>query len=89
MIDNTDLRAYYNTVGCQTISPDGRYLVAGNIYGDISIFELVDYNYTILAKQSLSMFLLLVFPWFLGRNNPRKVLGQVLLLPLKPIKILK
>ncbi|XP_053625625.1 THO complex subunit 6 [Plodia interpunctella] len=30
----------YNTVLCQTFSPCGKYLVAGNIYGQMAIFDL-------------------------------------------------
>ncbi|XP_072943789.1 THO complex subunit 6 [Epargyreus clarus] len=30
----------YNTVLCQTFSPCGKYLVAGNIYGQLAIFDL-------------------------------------------------
>lgn len=31
----------YNTVLSQTLSPCGKYLVAGNIYGDLAVFEYV------------------------------------------------
>lgn len=31
----------YNTVLCQAFSPDGNYLTAGNIYGDVSVYEYV------------------------------------------------
>ncbi|XP_068629842.1 THO complex subunit 6 [Battus philenor] len=30
----------YNTVLCQTFSPCGKYLIAGNIYGQIAVFDL-------------------------------------------------
>lgn len=30
----------YNTILCQNLSPCGKYLVAGNIYGQIAVFEL-------------------------------------------------
>ncbi|XP_014211573.1 THO complex subunit 6 [Copidosoma floridanum] len=40
MHENLTSKLFYNTVMCQTISPDGRYLLAGNIYGDISVFDL-------------------------------------------------
>ncbi|KOB74155.1 THO complex subunit 6-like protein, partial [Operophtera brumata] len=30
----------YNTVLCQTFSPCGKYMVAGNIYGQIAVFDL-------------------------------------------------
>ncbi|KPJ19061.1 THO complex subunit 6 [Papilio machaon] len=30
----------YNTVLCQTYSPCGKYLIAGNIYGHIAVFDL-------------------------------------------------
>ncbi|KAL0842391.1 hypothetical protein ABMA28_014507 [Loxostege sticticalis] len=30
----------YNTVLCQTFSPCGKYLVAGNIYGQLAVFDL-------------------------------------------------
>ncbi|CAH2073322.1 unnamed protein product, partial [Iphiclides podalirius] len=30
----------YNTVLCQTFSPCGQYLIAGNIYGQIAVFDL-------------------------------------------------
>lgn len=30
----------YNTVLCQTFSPCGKYLVAGNIYGQVAVFDL-------------------------------------------------
>ncbi|XP_012251339.2 THO complex subunit 6 homolog [Athalia rosae] len=33
-------KLFYNTVQCQTFSPDGQYLAAGNIYGAVSIYEL-------------------------------------------------
>ena len=33
-------KLFYNTVLSQTFSPDGNYLLAGNIYGDVSVFEL-------------------------------------------------
>jgi THO complex subunit 6 len=39
MTKNLNAKWFYNTVLCQTFSPDGRYLLAGNIYGDISIYE--------------------------------------------------
>lgn len=39
MIDPTDKKLLYNTVLSQTFSPDGNYLLAGNIYGDVSVFE--------------------------------------------------
>ncbi|XP_053987438.1 THO complex subunit 6 homolog [Hylaeus anthracinus] len=40
MSDTFNQKLFYNTVLSQTFSPDGNYLVAGNIYGDVSIFEL-------------------------------------------------
>ncbi|XP_014602976.1 PREDICTED: THO complex subunit 6 homolog [Polistes canadensis] len=33
-------KLFYNTVLSQTFSSDGNYLAAGNIYGDVSIFDL-------------------------------------------------
>ncbi|XP_011175555.1 THO complex subunit 6 homolog [Solenopsis invicta] len=40
MIESTDKKLLYNTVLSQTFSPDGNYLLAGNIYGDVSVFDL-------------------------------------------------
>ncbi|XP_012272763.1 THO complex subunit 6 homolog [Orussus abietinus] len=40
MLQNVNEKLFYNTVLCQTFSPDGNFLVAGNIYGDVSVFEL-------------------------------------------------
>ncbi|XP_012214822.1 THO complex subunit 6 homolog [Linepithema humile] len=40
MIETTDKKLFYNTILSQTFSPDGNYLLAGNIYGDVSIFDL-------------------------------------------------
>ncbi|KAK0174782.1 hypothetical protein PV327_010512 [Microctonus hyperodae] len=41
MVDSLkDLKLFYNTVLCQTFSPDGKHLVAGNIYGDIAVYDL-------------------------------------------------
>jgi len=40
MNDNLNSKLFYNSVLCQTFSPDGQYLVAGNIYGDISVYDL-------------------------------------------------
>ncbi|XP_058794626.1 THO complex subunit 6 homolog [Phymastichus coffea] len=40
MTEITNSKLHYNSVLCQTFSPDGRYLLAGNIYGDISIYDL-------------------------------------------------
>lgn len=40
MVDSLkDLKIFYNTVLCQTFSPKGKHLVAGNIYGDIAVYE--------------------------------------------------
>lgn len=39
MPENLNNKLFYNTVLCQTFSPSGKHLVAGNIYGDISVFE--------------------------------------------------
>lgn len=39
MIETSNKKLLYNTVLSQTFSPDGNYLLAGNIYGDVSIFE--------------------------------------------------
>lgn len=36
MLDKT----LYNTILCQTYSPCGKYLVAGNIYGQLAVFDL-------------------------------------------------
>ncbi|OWR52270.1 THO complex subunit 6 protein [Danaus plexippus plexippus] len=33
-------KIFYNTVLCQTYSPCGKYLVAGNIYGQLAVFDL-------------------------------------------------
>ncbi|XP_046750767.1 THO complex subunit 6 [Diprion similis] len=33
-------KSFYNTVQCQSFSSDGNYLLAGNIYGDVSVYEL-------------------------------------------------
>ncbi|XP_066596839.1 THO complex subunit 6 homolog [Prorops nasuta] len=33
-------KLFYNTVLSQTFSNDGKYLLAGNIYGDISVYDL-------------------------------------------------
>ncbi|XP_076674117.1 THO complex subunit 6 [Andrena cerasifolii] len=40
MSETFNQKLFYNTVLSQTFSPDGNYLVAGNIYGDVSVFEL-------------------------------------------------
>ncbi|KAJ8676208.1 hypothetical protein QAD02_011994 [Eretmocerus hayati] len=40
MSDNANSKLFYNTVLCQTFSADGQYLIAGNIYGDISVYNL-------------------------------------------------
>ncbi|CAD6236848.1 GSCOCG00008262001-RA-CDS [Cotesia congregata] len=40
MPENLNNKLFYNTVLCQTFSPSGKHLVAGNIYGDISVFDL-------------------------------------------------
>ncbi|CAK9821973.1 THO complex subunit 6 homolog [Anthophora retusa] len=40
MSDAIKQKLFYNTVLSQTFSHDGNYLVAGNIYGDVSVFEL-------------------------------------------------
>ncbi|KAL3270105.1 hypothetical protein HHI36_009163 [Cryptolaemus montrouzieri] len=34
------IKAFYNTILCQTFSPCGNYFVAGDIYGKISVFHL-------------------------------------------------
>lgn len=39
MIETSDKKLIYNTVLSQAFSPDGNYLLAGNIYGDVSVFE--------------------------------------------------
>ena len=39
MTENLNSKLHYNTVLCQTFSPDGKYLLAGNIYGDVSVYE--------------------------------------------------
>ncbi|XP_050678454.1 THO complex subunit 6 homolog [Leptidea sinapis] len=33
-------KMFYNTITCQTFSPCGKYLVAGNIYGQLAVFDL-------------------------------------------------
>ncbi|XP_001601192.2 THO complex subunit 6 homolog [Nasonia vitripennis] len=40
MGENLNSKLFYNTILCQTFSPDGRYLLAGNVYGDISVYDL-------------------------------------------------
>ncbi|XP_076756137.1 THO complex subunit 6 [Xylocopa sonorina] len=40
MSETINQKLFYNTVLSQTFSPDGNYLLAGNIYGDVSVFEL-------------------------------------------------
>ncbi|XP_043282650.1 THO complex subunit 6 [Venturia canescens] len=40
MPENLNEKLYYNTVLCQTFSPNGNFLLAGNIYGDVSIYNL-------------------------------------------------
>lgn len=35
-----DQKLLYNTVLSQTFSPDRNYLLAGNVYGDVSVFDL-------------------------------------------------
>lgn len=39
MTNTIEQKLFYNTVLSQTFSPDGNHLVAGNIYGDVSVFE--------------------------------------------------
>lgn len=38
--DAFDHKLFYNTVLSQTFSADGNYLLAGNIYGDVSVYDL-------------------------------------------------
>ncbi|XP_034951314.1 THO complex subunit 6 homolog [Chelonus insularis] len=40
MPEHSRLKLFYNTVLCQCFSPSGKHLVAGNIYGDISVYDL-------------------------------------------------
>lgn len=40
MPEYLDQKLFYNTVLSQTFSPDGSHLLAGNIYGDVSVFDL-------------------------------------------------
>ncbi|CAB0039864.1 unnamed protein product [Trichogramma brassicae] len=40
MLNYSKSMLHYNVVLCQAFSPDGNYLVAGNIYGDISVFDI-------------------------------------------------
>ncbi|XP_043469527.1 THO complex subunit 6 [Leptopilina heterotoma] len=40
MPENLNQKLFYNTVLCQTFSPDKQFLCAGNIYGDVSIYEI-------------------------------------------------
>ncbi|XP_076653572.1 THO complex subunit 6 [Halictus rubicundus] len=40
MSETFNHKLFYNTVLSQAFSPDGHFLVAGNIYGDVSVFEL-------------------------------------------------
>lgn len=37
--DDMNEKLFYNTVQCQAFSTDGNYLAAGNIYGDVAIYE--------------------------------------------------
>ncbi|EFN83862.1 THO complex subunit 6 homolog isoform X2 [Harpegnathos saltator] len=40
MASTMEQKLFYNTVLSQTFSPDGNYLMTGNIYGDVSVFDL-------------------------------------------------
>ncbi|XP_015596575.1 THO complex subunit 6 homolog [Cephus cinctus] len=40
MPGHANQKLFYNTVLCQTFSPNGSHLLAGNIYGDVSVFDL-------------------------------------------------
>ncbi|XP_033230535.1 THO complex subunit 6 [Belonocnema kinseyi] len=40
MPENLNQKLFYNTVLCQAFSPGKKFLLAGNIYGDVSVYEL-------------------------------------------------
>lgn len=41
MPESINQKLFYNTVFCQTFSPDGKFLIAGSVYGDISVFDFL------------------------------------------------
>ncbi|KAF7988746.1 hypothetical protein HCN44_007056 [Aphidius gifuensis] len=41
MPEISNRKLFYNTIFCQIFSPNGKFLIAGSLYGDVSVFDLL------------------------------------------------